>query len=488
MPITISESNINTLNSNGVNVFVDDVEITDTTTVNSGEVIKLEVEPPLVFSSSAWVNDAGRALLVAGGQFGSTYTGFSIDGDFNSVATFTMTSASFNSIDALPTIVQGELLATLRQGEIDALDNSGVTLKINGVEAVLGSEIRVDDELIATAEEGRKFINVTITENVAEPILDVPSFYFFFSSQFGSGVYLTFEANEDETIVNATVTEPSFEVVNFTLTSQTEQADTIVGTNNVYLIDEDKLADINRERFKTVIEGGDGSPGTGTEVVYDYGQFILSLLSLPFTIPEEYIALPEAITLANLETNVTADKITADLIKIELGEIEVVGSNENMLDYLNTVALIHLPRIEPFAIELEYVIDQVISVEYLIDCYTGRATVNIYSSKVDSAIITKQVDIGVSIPFANTNQNASVNNSNIEVGGENFVTNPFIEIVRNDAILSDGFFTIPIVDESNLSEVSGFIQVQNIDLKTNAVNQEKQQIVSILSSGVIINE
>ena len=72
------------------------------------------------------------------------------------------------------------------------------------------------------------------------------------------------------------------------------------------------------------------------------------------------------------------------------------------------------------------------------------------------------------------------------MGGDNGVLIPYIEIVRNDAILPNGFFTVPVVDESLISGQSGFIKIDNVELETSALGNEKAQIISLLNSGVII--
>ena len=101
-------------------------------------------------------------------------------------------------------------------------------------------------------------------------------------------------------------------------------------------------------------------------------------------------------------------------------------------------------------------------------------------------IITKQVDLGIDIPFINAVTGKTVNNNNIDLGGDNGVLIPYIEIMRNDAILANGFFTVPVVDESLISGQTGYIKIDNIELETSALGNEKAQIISLLNSGVII--
>ena len=58
--------------------------------------------------------------------------------------------------------------------------------------------------------------------------------------------------------------------------------------------------------------------------------------------------------------------------------------------------------------------------------------------------------------------------------------------MRNDVILSNGFFTIPVLDEKPLQGEKGFIQVNEVNLQVNATDSERENIISLLNKGVII--
>ncbi|WP_459625736.1 hypothetical protein, partial [Enterobacter hormaechei] len=72
------------------------------------------------------------------------------------------------------------------------------------------------------------------------------------------------------------------------------------------------------------------------------------------------------------------------------------------------------------------------------------------------------------------------------LSGDNGVKIPFIELVRSDAVLPLGFFTIPVMDEGKLNGYTGFVQVENVELKTKATAAERDLIQRQLSEGVII--
>lgn len=382
--------------------------------------------------------------------------------------------------DVIITAPLPELLYTFTAADITALENAHVTLKNNGVAVVAGSEMRLGDNLASTCENGYIFGMVTNPWSASQLIASI---YFRLGGKYGFQS-APFTLSEDKKTATFTATAtPSTNLAYQALLVTTEQVTPeIVGTNNVYLINDDILSQVNNKRFKTVTSSG----STPDEVVYDYGQFILSVLSLPFTIPDEYIINDENIILANLDTGVSAPALNNDRITFDLGDIVVPSVNGNLLDYANTTVLLHLPRVDTIALESQFVIGHTINIKYVLDCYTGRATINIYSSKTGSIIASSVVDIGVNVPFANLHNNAVLDNGSIEVGGNNGITQPFIEVVRNEPVLPDGFFTIPVIDEALLNTATGFVQVENIELKTDALRNEKEMLINILNSGVII--
>lgn len=358
---------------------------------------------------------------------------------------------------------------------VKEMKSNGVMATVNDVDIIPYGVVKSGDVIKLTAENGREF-----TTNPNEPTV---SAYFTLDDGWGDSggyKYFTLQNNNKEAVYTVVSVAPN--IYSGLKTTTIQATPTIVGANNVYLITSEILKQVNKKRFKSVSNGGDSLETT----TYDYGQFILSVLAIPFTVPAENVILPENITLANFDTGVPAPKINVDVLKINLGDIVVPAVNNNLYDYVNTVALLHLPRMDSVAIELEYVIGHTISIEYLLDCYNGDVTVNIYSDRIEAPIITKSVNIGVNVPYTNTNNAASLDNGNIEVGGDNGVTKAFIELVKVDSILKDGLFTIPVIDEAVLNTATGFIQVENVELKTRALRNEKEMLINILNNGVII--
>lgn len=356
----------------------------------------------------------------------------------------------------------------LTADDIDRLNDNNTKLYRNDIQLLEGDEIYSNDVIVAKTNEGYEFnLNQSLEPEI------------YFSGQnlnTGDFYYYRFSLNEDKNtgtlLINDDWEELSSKQGFFAYTSQ---LDDVSGSNYVYLVDADKLSEVNAQRFVLDYWGGS----------YDYGQFILGVVQLPFTIPDDYIQEPHDIYLADRNTGVKATKISNDLIKVDLGSIEVPLIHDNLLDFANTTALLHLPRVPPVNIGLEYIIGETINIEYLVSLYDGLTTVNVTSSKTGESISTISVDLGFNIPFANVPRQ-TLDNSNITIGGDNGVTIAFIEIVRNESILSDGVFTVPVADEKTLFNETGYIEVNNIELEGRIKLSNRQKIINLLTNGVII--
>lgn len=348
------------------------------------------------------------------------------------------------------------------------LVDNHATLKANGVNVVAGTLISFGDNLIATADSGWQFDKTSVNP--------YSSIYFKLQGQSGGISYKGFTVSDDGKTASLTFTKDQYARY-ISLITGTSQKTEVIGTNNVYSITPAILTELNNKRF--VIEGNPPQ-------LVDYGQYILSVLQLPFALDSSLILEPENIQLANINIGVAAPVVNTDILTVDLGSITIVGENQNMLDYANTTAILYLPYCQPVNIDLEHVIDKTISIVYNVDCYTGIANVLISSTSTNDVIINQNVDLGINIPMANNRTTKAVDNSNISVGGDNGIKTPFITIVRNESVLKDGFFTIPVIDESDLSSASGYIRVEDVNLIGDTMLTEKESIISKLKSGVIV--
>lgn len=366
--------------------------------------------------------------------------------------------AAINSTVAV-TDIPKPVRYTFSNSDISNLVAQKVTLKINGINVVSGSVVKEGDLLTAnTSDEYRFYIDTYSSINFTN-----------------TSTYLPFTLSDDKK--SATVIMVNTDWLVFNVKTKPPVPATLAG-NNVYTITPTLLAEVNKNRFEFINTSSGG-------VFMDYGDYILSVLQLPFTLDPDLISGDATIMLADHSTGVTSKRVKTDVITLDMGKITIPKINHNLLDFNNVGCILHLPRAGSMNIDVEYVVGQTISIEYLIDVYSGKATINIYSSKIDDVISSKETDLGINVPYANQD-GGKVYNQNVDMGGNNNITKAFIEIVSSDAPLKDSVFSAVIVDEKILNTQNGFITVDNIELVSKAIKSEKDEILSILNGGVII--
>lgn len=258
------------------------------------------------------------------------------------------------------------------------------------------------------------------------------------------------------------------------------------GINNVYLLDDVTARKVMKERFIILVSGGNSESGTSLKA-YDVADRIIGLINIPFVVDSKYQAGQENVYLADYNTNIQATVLNSDTIIVNMGSISVPHLNNNLLDYLNVKAVLNLPYSTPINLEVNDVIGYEIKIEYWVDVYNGECMIKILSTKTNSIIESKRVDLGVNVPF---NKLGTVPNNhsfnNIDATGYNGINTPFLELKTYDTVLVNALFTNPVIDEKTLIDEEGFIEVENIELTVNATLQEKSEILNLLRQGVII--
>lgn len=210
--------------------------------------------------------------------------------------------------------------------------------------------------------------------------------------------------------------------------------------------------------------------------------YIISLLNIPFKLPDEVARALAPIQLGKVDTEIEAPKVEVDIIRVPLGKIVVDDLLNNSIDYIATEYVLFLPYIaETIPLNPEWVIGKTISVEYLIDAYSGEMTVNVYNGG-GVPIISVVSSIGRTIPFKTLVSNTTEIGRNSGAYNETFTA----YIRKSRKKVYDREFSNLVSSEGDISEYSGYIEVDTINLKTNATSGENASIISILSGGVII--
>ncbi len=332
-------------------------------------------------------------------------------------------------------------------------------MKLNDVLVVGAGTINIGDVVTVVGINNYKFIHARFFEVIYE-------------------TYLNLTLAPDALTATGTMSRPydSFEY------SLEVVADIDVrGSNSVYAVADDDLSKITAARFVQPA-GGEDSSGV------DYGRFILGLIKLPFAVDASNIVGTEQVMLGPLETGVFAGLMNVDRLTYSLGSIAVAGSEGNVLDFADTEAVLHLPYTNPVKLDIDYVIGQTVTVDLLINLYDGTADYNITSTKLGGVVITEKVRLDIGIPFASPETApGSSSPTNIDFGVDNGVKTAYIEVLRKGQVLPYGFFTSPVVVESTIGSQTGYVVVEDVNLKVpRATASEIAEIERLLGGGVIL--
>lgn len=401
------------------------------------------------------------------------------DESYLSINSFKLDNDSFNIINNIASLVLPEKVytgfsfnftynpprLTLNQDDYNKLTENKAVLKLNDIVMNVG-DVAFDGDILTMETIGNyEFLEAPYFD-IVKGLYHSGTYSFLLDSKTKANLHINgFNTND--------IDDRELKYISIF----TNQKDESKGLNNLFKIDTDQMRMLNVERFQPInIKGG----------TTDFGVNIIGLINLPFEVEADKLLDPENIIMGTLQTQVIAPKLKSDRYIYNFGEIEVNGGL-NSLDYENTKAVLYLPYTDPMILSLDMVLGHKIQVQYVIDLYSGQSDVNVLSSKNNAVFATKNVNLGIKIPHGGEKDNQQfAENINIVMGGDNFIRKPFIEIHRNEAILSDGIFTNTVNDEKTLLGESGFLEIEQIKLESNATSEEKRLIVTALKNGVII--
>ena len=331
-------------------------------------------------------------------------------------------------------------------------------MKLNGVLVVGAGTINIGDVITVVGINNYKFIYAKFFDVLTES-------------------YLNLTLAADALTATGTMTIP---YTSFSYSLEVAADVNVRGSNSVYVVADVDLPKITAARF--------AQPAGSADNIVDYGRFILGLIKLPFAVGASNIVGTEQVQLGPLKTGVFAGLMNVDRLTYSLGSIAVAGSAGNVLDFADTEAVLHLPYTNPVKLDVDYVIGQTVTVDLLINLYDGTADYNITSSKLGGVVITDKVRLDIGIPFASPDTTpGSSSLTNIDFGVANGVQTAYIEILRKGQVLPYGFFTSPVVVESTIGFQTGYVVVEDVNLKVpRATASEIAEIERLLGDGVIL--
>ena len=279
------------------------------------------------------------------------------------------------------------------------------------------------------------------------------------------------------------------DVQGFNLTDETPSAlfqvvsgggstDTVTNFNQIYLLDSEKLVDFFEN--PGTVSFGDSS---GTEFRYG-NEYIISLYKFPFKLPEDLILGESTIKLGGTESPVLGDVLSNDFLVVDLGTITIPEIENNSLDYNDTNYRLYLPFINQIIdLDRSEIISKSINIEYELNVYNGDVSIKVVNSE-NKVLNYSKSSVGIELPFITlVDKELNVSSDN---GLDNGVYSAFIRLEKPEIV--EGTYNNLVEVEGDLSNVSGYVEVVESNLKVNASFEEKQAINQYLNDGVIINE
>lgn len=265
---------------------------------------------------------------------------------------------------------------------------------------------------------------------------------------------------------------------NFMLTMgavKAEIVETTGGFTNIYKADYTNLLKFSNEVIIKTVGGSSGSLQT-----YDVTPYINNLILLPFNVPsgeKSNIVAGNEIFKTQLST------VDDNYLHVDLGKITVPESYKNGYDYYNVKTRLMLPYTNMIELDPVHVINQTISIKYIINVINGDTTINLLNG--DDLFYSEQVNLGSEVPFissANKGTQYAVINR-LKTVFRNSINQAYIIIEQPTPILNSDYY--PTNEKGTLKGYNGNVKcnlLNNININANELNS----LQNILNNGVNI--
>lgn len=262
---------------------------------------------------------------------------------------------------------------------------------------------------------------------------------------------------------------------NFMLTMEAVKAEiveTTGGFTNIYKADYTNLLKFSNE---VIIKTVGGSLQT-----YDVTPYINNLILLPFNVPsgeKSNIVAGNEIFKTQLAT------VDNNYLNVDLGKITVPESYKNGYDYYNVKTRLMLPYTDMVELDPIHVINQTISIKYIVNVINGDTTINLLNG--DDLFYSEQVNLASEVPFissANKGTQYAVINR-LKTVFRNSINQAYIIIEQPTPILNSDFY--PTNEKGTLKGYNGNVKcnlLNNMNINAN----ELKSLQNLLNNGVNI--
>ena len=256
---------------------------------------------------------------------------------------------------------------------------------------------------------------------------------------------------------------------------KSEIVETTGGFTNIYKADYNNLLKFSNE----VIVKITGGTGGGVQS-YDVTPYINNLIMLPFDVPT---GDNSAIVAGNETFTTQFPTVDNNYLTVDVGKIKVDEQYKNGFDYYQVKTRLILPYTNMIELDPTHVINQTVSIQYVVNVVNGDTTINI-SNNTDLFYST-QVNLASEIPFissANKGSQYTVINQ-LKTVFRNSIKQAYIIIEQPTPVLNSDFY--PTNEKGTLKGYTGNVKaslLNNMDINSNDLNA----LQNILETGVKI--
>ena len=354
-------------------------------------------------------------------------------------------------------------------------DNSftGVLTLYGGSNPATGEEYKITREIKAGDDLN---ISLTAKYNSGSLVLNVVDGFKFVGVKFPSEGTFTnnkIEYNITSDQLDLSVTKPLYFIAytESTAPQPSDKPDTIL---NNYLLTKDELYDFQKQIYNVV--AFEETEKVKTPIT----DYISNLYVYPFKVPESALYGRQVIKCRNREFNI-AEQFQKDTISLNLGNILIDKVHNNSLDYMGVTCSLYLPFINgSINLDSQMVVGKELNINYMININDGSTTVNITDVLTGVIINVSKTQLGSIQPFfdfARVTQKDYTPSQSI-----NDIDTAYIIMEMPDYSQTNP----TVIIEGSLQGIKGRISVNDVTLETKAFNDEKLNIISLLSQGVFI--
>ena len=247
------------------------------------------------------------------------------------------------------------------------------------------------------------------------------------------------------------------------------------GFTNIYKADYTNLLKFSNEVIMKTVGGS-----TGNLQAYDVTPYINNLVLLPFNVPsgeKSNIVAGNEIFKTQLTT------VDNNYLNVDLGNITVSETYKNGYDYYNVKTRLMLPYTNMIELEPVHVINQTISIKYIVNVVNGDTTINLLHG--DDLFYSEQVNLASEVPFISNarkgTQYAVINR--LKTVFKNSINQAYIIIEQPTPILNSEYY--PTNEKGTLKGYNGNVKctlLNNMNINANELNA----LQNLLNNGVNI--